>query len=590
MSRRLVLSILAVLILLIPSLALTCSCDLLSKAGTCANQTWTNFNGQQIYYCCKPNPFYIVNNETRTEAGFIQCYATISSQTITTPPGTIVADAITTSSTKLNECSGYNGVSCDVNPVNGFNATGICDSSDANCVICNSNKVETNAWLGGVSINGSGDNKCESGCGANAKCDEKSIGERCQNDYCQDKRLYDFNGDKSLNGANCSSSCLCNDTLKSNYCDTGDCGADSACNDKIPGDICGQDYCQNGRLYDYNGNNQSNYEYCSTTCGCDTVLDGSYCNSANCSADIECNGRLPGYYVPGSNAGCTNLCDWNSCGNYKWNSTLNSCLTSCSSTSDCFGAAKCYLPNSQCIIDTEAPKYDNYTYNDLTPTPDNTLIDGDVLEVRARWTDNIDVDSAILQINKTGNFENITLTNIYDWASFLVQTTGLGEKDITYRVFANDTSGNWNVTSFNTVHVYTPTTTISVSLNEKNSTIPDVLEFSCNSSGGSNIVAMDSGANNGKGDIRITHSGIGTMIGLSFRINTTYAPGMTAKIGNIYNNPASAVTISNIDSTPAWCQNLLPGQNCEVYMWVDCDGTAYGRMYSYSLIITSEMK
>lgn len=131
---------------------------------------------------------------------------------------------------------------------------------------------------------------------------------------------------------------------------------------------------------------------------------------------------------------------------------------------------------------------------------------------------------------------------------------------------------------------------ISVKVNEVGGNITGVLEFRCVGDGHGcfNVKALDSGANDTLGDITISHAGEGMNLKLSFRLdNGSPIPnGMTLKINNA-NDPGTAIPISNDETFPAWCQNIAPGENCEVWVWADIEPYTFAGNYPGGIVIES---
>jgi len=95
---------------------------------------------------------------------------------------------------------------------------------------------------------------------------------------------------------------------------------------------------------------------------------------------------------------------------------------------------------------------------------DKTLIGpGDPVKIFANWTDDTALNIAWLWTNETGsNGKNytdgtynspITLSGKTDWSNFTWQNENIKSGVIAWRIYANDTSGNENVTSMGTFQV-----------------------------------------------------------------------------------------------------------------------------------------
>jgi hypothetical protein len=80
-----------------------------------------------------------------------------------------------------------------------------------------------------------------------------------------------------------------------------------------------------------------------------------------------------------------------------------------------------------------------------------TAYKGDVVSLNVRWSDNFALDRAVLSTNASGSFVNVSslaLFGVDDWANFSYTIpTSMTPGVLGWRQFANDTSGNVNVTS-----------------------------------------------------------------------------------------------------------------------------------------------
>ncbi len=348
--------IITAVLLVNSAIALTCSADNLNKPGTCIKDTFKLF-GRSIYKACYFDPYY---SDGSLWSGYTLCYATIRKGNLVSDAGSLVADAYTTNQHQLVECHYYNGAKCDVYTTNGFTSSdsasdrGYCDASSSNCVKCNSNHVEIKKWTGGGWIIGTGNNKCESGCGASSACDEKSpdsYSGHCMNTY--------FEG-------YCNSNCLEVQGTCESSCSS---KVSQECDEKYPGNVCASDYCERGQLIDYNDNGIKDNVKCTSTCGCDTTYNPPVCSTQCAGTSTECNGKPQGYNT--GNAGCDDECHWLNCGNYAWHD--KECYTSCSGNNECYSPAVCDLAGDdlhKCVIDTEVPVVT------ITYPHDNPLING----------------------------------------------------------------------------------------------------------------------------------------------------------------------------------------------------------------------
>jgi hypothetical protein len=111
------------------------------------------------------------------------------------------------------------------------------------------------------------------------------------------------------------------------------------------------------------------------------------------------------------------------------------------------------------VNDTTPPQY-----SDVNDNVSGSANEGEIVKVYAYWTDNVGLSFAILETNKTDSWVNessISLSGTGNYSNFTINTSGYAGKTIGWRIYANDTSNNWNVTptkSFdvaaNTLRVY----------------------------------------------------------------------------------------------------------------------------------------
>jgi hypothetical protein len=100
------------------------------------------------------------------------------------------------------------------------------------------------------------------------------------------------------------------------------------------------------------------------------------------------------------------------------------------------------------IIDKIPPRYSNNSTNSTEA--------GKPILFSVKWTDNVGLSYAIFSLdNCTGMFTNITnmdLTGTSAWSNFTVTINSTPKCKIQWKVYANDTSNNWNISenSFNT--------------------------------------------------------------------------------------------------------------------------------------------
>ncbi|MFA5333045.1 MAG: hypothetical protein WC376_00940 [Candidatus Nanoarchaeia archaeon] len=158
------------------SYSLKCANELQGTQGTCTNLTYDLINNRgQAYYAC---------NTIITGLWYYNtCTATVSTNSIKSDNNNIVAEWWSNEADKVSACISHDGLTCNVNPLFNFqtdyslNYVGNCDSSEQTCVKCSPQGTELLKFDGTgrikTSINGAGNNLCESGCGASAECDEK---------------------------------------------------------------------------------------------------------------------------------------------------------------------------------------------------------------------------------------------------------------------------------------------------------------------------------------------------------------------------------------------------------------------------------
>lgn len=179
-----------------------CASELQDADGTCINKTYTMlFGGGESYYAC--------STVTKNLWYYENCTATVSTTTLRTNKGNIVAEWYSNEPNKVSACAGRDGYLCNVNPLYGFKTdtslsyVGYCDSSEQTCVKCSIYNTEIKKFDGTgtikTSISGAGNNLCESGCTASIQCDEKpqgyNVGNAGCNNYCkwQECNNYKFN-------------------------------------------------------------------------------------------------------------------------------------------------------------------------------------------------------------------------------------------------------------------------------------------------------------------------------------------------------------------------------------------------------------
>jgi hypothetical protein len=111
-----------------------------------------------------------------------------------------------------------------------------------------------------------------------------------------------------------------------------------------------------------------------------------------------------------------------------------------------------------CKREDVSPAYLNVGQNSTFIFP------GKPIKLFAEWKDNGNVSYAILSTNETGYWENKTsygsplnVNHFWSWSNFTWQNSSISSGNvIAWRIYANDTAGNWNVTEVNTFTVSTP--------------------------------------------------------------------------------------------------------------------------------------
>ncbi len=103
------------------------------------------------------------------------------------------------------------------------------------------------------------------------------------------------------------------------------------------------------------------------------------------------------------------------------------------------------------ISESVTPQWSNQGSNTTTIKPSDPVL------LYVYLTDNINLSHAILATDETGTWENktiygspMTLSGTGSWANFTWQNPGVSGKDVSWRIYFNDTSGNENVTNLMT--------------------------------------------------------------------------------------------------------------------------------------------
>jgi len=94
--------------------------------------------------------------------------------------------------------------------------------------------------------------------------------------------------------------------------------------------------------------------------------------------------------------------------------------------------------------DTQPPRYSNIAQNNSSPNENESVI------FSVRWTDNVNLSSYIFEWNATGVLTNDTAVGMSGSANYSNVTKtlppGSANKTIVWKIYANDTSNNWNAT------------------------------------------------------------------------------------------------------------------------------------------------
>ncbi|MEM5854647.1 MAG: LamG domain-containing protein [Candidatus Aenigmatarchaeota archaeon] len=125
-----------------------------------------------------------------------------------------------------------------------------------------------------------------------------------------------------------------------------------------------------------------------------------------------------------------------------------------------------------CKREDLAPLYSSQSQNNSNPTW------GEAVLLSVYWKDNGNLSYAILATNETGTWENKTtygsplqLNHFQKWSNFTWQNSSLPPTTIVaWKVYANDSCGNWNVSDTFTFKIREPNPPF-YSLNSTNSTI-----------------------------------------------------------------------------------------------------------------------
>jgi hypothetical protein len=145
------------------------------------------------------------------------------------------------------------------------------------------------------------------------------------------------------------------------------------------------------------------------------------------------------------------------------------------------------------IVDCYAPKWFNQSQNA------SLINQGDAVKLSAYWTDDVALNTAILATNETGAWANKTanysspmlISGTGNWSNFTWNNASVASGTLVgWRIYANDTSGNWNVTgilAFNVTVIDNPPNTTLVSPFDGTLTTIQNISFICNATDDKNL-------------------------------------------------------------------------------------------------------
>jgi hypothetical protein len=129
---------------------------------------------------------------------------------------------------------------------------------------------------------------------------------------------------------------------------------------------------------------------------------------------------------------------------------------------------KCNAANNQ-WVDGDAPKYSNNNTNATS------IVTGEPVLIYANWTDNLDLNYSWLWTNETsGNGKNYTtnygspmdinLTAGQTWSNFTWDNNTFASGVVAWKIYANDSGNNENVTSQGYFTVYVPDAAFAIAM------------------------------------------------------------------------------------------------------------------------------
>jgi len=333
----------------------------------------------------------------------------------------------------------------------------------------------------------------------------------------------------------------------------------------------------------------SNIEMLRWTGGSMISGEGDGLCESGCGASSFCDEQAIGYGT--GNKGCDTACQEVDCGPYLWNQNAIACYDYCVDDSTCYKEGKAVCWNNECKYDFEAPKYSSINYEDITPTPDGSLINGDEVKLSAYWTDNYYLDTAVLETDRLnpGVFQAEQIMSFNGassgWSNFTLNTTCEGDRNIQWRIKVNDTVGNENATDVQSFYVYNKYTNFTVDVNIAWGSL---ISFHGRASPETNKQPDNTLNDTSIGDLTLTHTGIGTKTRYKFRLNDSLPSTITIKLSNNA-SPINLIMVNeSADAVPAWCQSNIRGDKCQIWMWMDLDWGTDPQEIIRKLIITSE--
>ncbi len=213
-------------------------------------------------------------------------------------------------------------------------------------------------------------------------------------------------------------------------------------------------------------------------------------------------------------------------------------------------------------VELELPWYNVYGQNA------SKIYKGDSILFYANWTDNYALGYAMLSSNESGTWKNNSLTppidlnGSYDWSNFSVtipMNSSLGIMG--WRIYANDTSNNWNWTPISTVEVWT-----WVLINESNLNPSIILE---NDSTTMSCRVLEEN-NSPVSNYNVTFYGNGSLGYLGW--NSTGSDGWAYLTFNVTQNGTYAITCNITNDTIRYMDVMPDKQNATKILTVKSTG------------------